>query len=62
MNEPAPAGVERVPDRNVRCGTCQRWIEVCAFCERVSCQHPTCHRCIRLALGESIAQPHPHGG
>jgi hypothetical protein len=55
-----------VPDpgdeRTLRCGTCDRMIDVCAFCEQTGCDHVICHRCLRLAFRESIALPHPHGG
>ena len=37
-------------------------IEVCAFCERADCPEAICARCLRVELGESMAQPHAHGG
>jgi hypothetical protein len=37
-------------------------IEFCAFCERPECPDAICARCLRIELGESMAQPHAHGG
>jgi hypothetical protein len=53
---------DRPAERTLRCGTCGRWIDVCAFCRRVDCDHVVCYRCVRLAFRQSIAQPHLHGG
>jgi hypothetical protein len=43
----------------LRCGTP---IEVCAFCESGICPDMICFRCLRADLGQSLAQPHAHGG
>jgi hypothetical protein len=44
------------------CTRCGATVERCAFCERDECAEAICYRCLRLALGESLAQPHEHGG
>jgi hypothetical protein len=46
----------------VRCAGCGRRVKVCAGCEQPGCRNPICDACLRLRLGQSIAQPHPHGG
>jgi len=43
----------------MRCGVV---VELCAFCERDDCRHTICYRCLRIQLGQSMAQPHLHGG
>jgi hypothetical protein len=45
-----------------RCADCDRRIEVCAFCEREACDRCLCYRCVVVALGEFVPQPHDHGG
>jgi hypothetical protein len=44
------------------CCNCGRTIDLCAFCERGECAVASCYGCLRLALGEALAQPHAHGG
>jgi hypothetical protein len=44
------------------CTSCGVILELCAFCEREHCPEAICSRCLRIALGESMAQPHAHGG
>lgn len=44
------------------CTSCGVALEVCAFCERDRCPEAICYRCLRKALGESLAEPHAHGG
>jgi hypothetical protein len=44
------------------CTSCGVVLEVCAFCERERCPEAICYRCLRNALGESLAEPHTHGG
>jgi hypothetical protein len=44
------------------CASCGVILELCAFCEREHCPVAICSRSLRNALGESMAQPHPHAG
>jgi hypothetical protein len=44
------------------CGSCGRDVEVCFFCERQDCDDAQCYRCVVVALGEFVPQPHDHGG
>lgn len=44
------------------CTNCGVILEICAFCERDQCPEAICYRCLRIALGESMAEPHVHGG
>ncbi|MGI8616068.1 MAG: hypothetical protein ACR2L4_04700 [Actinomycetota bacterium] len=44
------------------CLVCGRPIDLCEFCERIDCGTAICYRCLNLALGQAIAQPHQHGG
>lgn len=44
------------------CTNCRVVIEICAFCERGDCPEAICSPCLRIALGESLAEPHAHGG
>jgi hypothetical protein len=46
----------------LKCRSCGREIESCAFCDERDCQSPRCNNCVELALGERIPQPHVHGG
>jgi hypothetical protein len=54
-----PIGASDVTLVCTRCGVA---IELCAFCERAACPEAICARCLRIELGESMAQPHAHGG
>jgi hypothetical protein len=54
-----PTGPPKVILTCTRCGVV---IEVCAFCERAECPEAICARSLRIELGESMAQPHAHGG
>jgi len=56
------AVVDVAEERPVRCARCGRRIDVCAFCQDEACRAVICYRCLREALGESLAQPHAHGG
>ena len=49
-------------DEALACLTCEREVEVCFFCEREECPNVLCYRCVVVALGEFVPQPHPHGG
>jgi hypothetical protein len=44
------------------CSRCGVVIDGCAFCERQECRELLCYRCVRITLGQEIAQPHRHGG
>jgi hypothetical protein len=44
------------------CCRCGRTIDLCAFCERAECAVSTCYACLRVAVGQEMAQPHDHGG
>lgn len=46
----------------IRCATCGKTVEVCAYCEEPECRHVICHECLNVALAQSKPQPHPHGG
>jgi hypothetical protein len=49
-------------EARLACTRCGARIELCAFCERIDCAHPICYRCLRRELGQSLVQPHAHGG
>lgn len=49
-------------DRTVVCVACGREIEACYCCENAECGAAICARDVILRTGESIAQPHTHGG
>jgi hypothetical protein len=44
------------------CTSCGAVIDLCAFCERAPCPEAICYRCLRVALGDWMAEPHTHGG
>jgi hypothetical protein len=44
------------------CDSCGRDVEMCFFCEREGCDRAVCYRCVVVALGEFVPQPHDHGG
>jgi hypothetical protein len=44
------------------CNQCGASVECCAFCEQQDCPETICYRCLRIALGQSLPQPHVHGG
>jgi hypothetical protein len=44
------------------CTNCGVVLGICAFCERGQCPEGICYRCLRIGLGESMAEPHVHGG
>jgi hypothetical protein len=44
------------------CSSCGRLIDCCEFCEATDCRTPICYRCLQLAVGQAVAQPHAHGG
>ena len=49
--------------RETKCTKCRRTIDHCACCDDPECDAKAiCHECLRLALGQALAQPHAHGG
>ena len=44
------------------CTRCSGAIVACAVCDREGCPHLLCYRCVRIALGQEVPQPHGHGG
>lgn len=44
------------------CTRCGRVAQGCAFCQREGCHELLCYRCVRIALGQQVPQPHGHGG
>jgi len=55
MNETKP------PEK--KCSRCARTIEQCACCDDPECAGAAiCNECLRLAVGQALAQPHTHGG
>ena len=44
------------------CWRCARPIDRCEFCDAADCPTPICYRCVQVALGQAIPQPHAHGG
>ncbi len=49
-------------DQVLVCRGCDREIELCAFCDSEGCEEAVCYRCLIVDLGETVAQPHGHGG
>lgn len=45
-----------------RCADCGRVVEVCACCENAACAHPICYADLIVLTGQSLPQPHTHGG
>ena len=44
------------------CSECDEPIVECEFCDEPDCPRAICYGCITRALGETMAQPHAHGG
>ncbi len=44
------------------CAGCGQTIERCELCDEPECPAAICYACTTHALGESIPQPHAHGG
>ncbi|HEX6261942.1 MAG TPA: hypothetical protein VF097_03735 [Actinomycetota bacterium] len=45
-----------------RCVVCGREIEVCACCEKEDCAEAICYPDLAVRVGQSLPQPHTHGG
>ena len=54
-------GTSKAPTA-LRCAQCDEPIAECELCDGQDCFRAICYGCITLALGETIAQPHGHGG
>jgi len=46
----------------LRCSGCDEPIADCELCDEPNCPRAICYGCITRALGETMAQPHAHGG
>ena len=46
----------------LRCSECDEPIAECELCDKPDCPRATCYGCITLALSQTMAQPHTHGG
>jgi len=46
----------------LQCSECDEPIAECELCDEPECPQAICYSCITLALGETMAQPHAHGG
>jgi hypothetical protein len=44
------------------CTHCGCEIDFCSFCDRTDCAAACCYGCLVIALGESKAPLHAHGG
>ncbi len=45
-----------------RCSRCGRRIDECACCNEPDCGAAICYRCLNVAVGQEMPQPHAHGG
>ena len=59
---PMPDDVKEKDKRELRCHDCGGVLACCEFCDSEECQKPICYGCVIVALGESVPQPHSHGG
>jgi len=46
----------------LRCSDCDEPIAECELCDERDCPRAICYGCITLALSQTMAQPHTHGG
>lgn len=46
----------------LHCSQCNEPVAECELCDERECRQAICYGCITLALGETMAQPHAHGG
>jgi hypothetical protein len=44
------------------CSECETAIECCEVCDDEPCTEAVCYRCLNLAMGQMVPDPHPHGG
>ena len=54
MSRPTPAAVH--------CTKCGKEIEICEGCQRPDCASAVCYGCMNRLLGQTLPQPHAHGG
>jgi hypothetical protein len=47
---------------DLRCARCGDLISNCECCDQPDCPEALCYECVAVALGETMAQPHQHGG
>lgn len=50
------------PNVPVSCSHCNRSIEICECCEEPGCETAVCYGCLYVAVGQTVKQPHDHGG
>jgi hypothetical protein len=53
---------EAEDNSDLACSECRCGIDWCAFCEETGCAVAICYGCMIVALGQTAAQPHTHGG
>lgn len=53
---------EADPTTELACSECHSSIDFCAFCDETGCGVAVCYGCMIVALGETLPQPHGHGG
>jgi hypothetical protein len=44
------------------CSRCGKPVDCCEFCDATDCRTPISYGCVRVALGQTLPQPHAHGG
>ncbi len=54
--------VSEKTDEPFPCTHCGELIECCELCDEPGCSAPTCYECLNVELGQSLSQPHVHGG
>jgi len=50
------------PEASTVCWDCGVPIECCEVCGDEPCPQAVCLRCLRLAVGQSVPEPHIHSG
>ena len=46
----------------LQCSECDEPIAECELCDERDCARAICYGCITVALSQTMAQPHTHGG
>jgi hypothetical protein len=54
--------MSQAPAATHACSRCDKPLDCCAFCEEADCSDCICYRCLRVALGQAVPEPHAHGG
>lgn len=54
--------VAEEPAARLRCVECDDEIDECECCNEPGCSKAICYECLAVALGQTVAHPHPHGG